>query len=113
MNRYTLVVKNLSAATADVTWGKTTKTFAKAELEAGVNLAEAFPENPFSEPFSLLDRAVGDKQNRETRAVERRALNLELYSLACSVARERTAGSERGVVPAGSPELAEEPTSRI
>jgi len=70
LNRFTLVVKNLAAPTADVTWGKTTKTFSKADLEAGVNLADAFIDTPFSEPFSQLDRIVGDKQNRETRAIK-------------------------------------------
>lgn len=70
LNRFTLVVKNLTAPAADVSWGKTAKTFTKAELEAGVNLADAFSDNPFSEPFSQLDRAVADKQNRETRAIK-------------------------------------------
>ena len=70
LNRFTLVVKNLTAPSADVTWGKTTKTFTKAELEAGVNLADAFIDNPFSEPFAQLDRVVSDKQNRETRTIK-------------------------------------------
>ncbi len=70
LNRYMLVVKNLTAPTAEVKWGSAAKTFTQAELAAGVNLAEAFPENPFSEPFAQLDRAVADKQNRETRAIK-------------------------------------------
>lgn len=70
LNRLTLKVKNLSAASAEVKWGDVAKTFSKAELEAGVNLAEAFPENPFSQPFSQLDRVVSDKQNRETRTIK-------------------------------------------
>jgi lysophospholipase L1-like esterase len=70
LNRFTLVVKNMTAPSADVAWGKTTQTFTKAELEAGVNLADAFIDNPFSEPFARLDRVVADKQNRETRAIK-------------------------------------------
>ncbi len=70
LNRFTLVVKNLASPTAEVTWGASTKTFTKAELEAGVNLAEAFLDNPFSEPFAMLDRIVADKQNRETQAIK-------------------------------------------
>ncbi|MFT5128482.1 MAG: lysophospholipase L1-like esterase [Rhodothermales bacterium] len=70
LNRFVLVVKNLSQPKADVTWGKTTKTFTKAELAAGVNLADSFLENPFVEPFRQLERVVADKQNRETRTVK-------------------------------------------
>lgn len=70
LNRFLLVVKNLSAPTAVVTWGTAAKTFSKADLEAGVNLAEAFLDNPFVEPFSQLDRIVAEKQNRETLAIK-------------------------------------------
>ena len=70
MNRFTLFVKELSASEADIKWGKASNSFTKAELEAGINLAEASPENPFSEPFSHIDRAVGDKQIRETRTIK-------------------------------------------
>lgn len=48
MNRFTLVVKNLSAPGAEAMWGASRKTITRAELEAGVNLAEAFADNPFS-----------------------------------------------------------------
>jgi len=70
LNRFTLVVKKLSAASADVTWGKTTQTFTKAELETGVNLADTFIDNPFCEPFVQLERVVSDKQARETRIIK-------------------------------------------
>ncbi|MEK6233160.1 MAG: hypothetical protein N2C14_00455, partial [Planctomycetales bacterium] len=70
LNRYMLVVKNLSQPMADVTWGKTTKTFAKADLEKGINLAEAFLDNPFSAPFSAVERVVAEKQSRETRTIK-------------------------------------------
>lgn len=70
LNRFVLVVKNLTAPAADVTWGDATKTFSKAELEAGVNLADAFLDNPFSAPFQALERIVAEKQNRETRTIK-------------------------------------------
>lgn len=66
----TLVVKNLPGAGADVKWGSSSKAFSKAELEAGVNLADAFLDNPFSAPFAALERVVADKQSRETRAIK-------------------------------------------
>jgi hypothetical protein len=65
LNRYLLKVRNLAAPKADVTWGTATRTFSKAELEAGVNLADAFLENPFCEPLAALDQAVTAKQHYE------------------------------------------------
>jgi hypothetical protein len=70
LNRYMLVVKHLSAPTAEVKWGAASKSFSKADLEAGVNLADAFLNNPFSEPFNALERIVADKQNRETQTIK-------------------------------------------
>lgn len=71
LNRLTLVVKNLKAASASVTWGGASKTFSRAELEAGINLADAFAENnPFAQAFGGLDRLVGEKQSRETHAIK-------------------------------------------
>jgi len=49
LNRYLLVVNNLPGQAAEVTWWKATKTFSKADLEAGINLADAFLDTPFSE----------------------------------------------------------------
>ncbi|MFO1524190.1 MAG: GDSL-type esterase/lipase family protein [Kiritimatiellia bacterium] len=51
LNRFTLVVTGLTAPKADVAWGGAAKTFTREQLEAGVNLAEAFPDNPaFARP---------------------------------------------------------------
>jgi len=75
VNRFLLVVKNLAAPAAEVAWGATSRTFSKAELEAGVNLAEAFPDNPFSGPFAQLDRVVAGKQNRETQTIKGQITN--------------------------------------
>jgi lysophospholipase L1-like esterase len=66
LNRFTLVVKNLDAVKAKVTWGAASKTFTKEELEKGVNLAAEFIENPFSEGFRKLDAIVAKKQGFET-----------------------------------------------
>jgi lysophospholipase L1-like esterase len=66
LNRFTLVVKNLDGAKAKVTWGAASKTFAKEDLEKGVNLAAEFPENPFAEPFRKIDAMVFAKQQLET-----------------------------------------------
>jgi len=66
LNRFTLIVKNLDAEKAKVTWGKDSKSFTKAEMEKGVNLAEAFLDNPFCEAFKKMDGLIANKQNFET-----------------------------------------------
>lgn len=66
LNRLTLVVKNLDAAKAKVTWGAASKSFPKEELEKGINLAAEFPETPFAEAFRKLDGLIFAKQNFET-----------------------------------------------
>jgi len=76
LNRLTLVVKNLNAAQAEVTWGDAAKSFSKAELEAGVNLAEAFAVTPFAKAFAELDGVVSQKQARETRTIKSMITNI-------------------------------------
>jgi lysophospholipase L1-like esterase len=66
LNRLTLVVKNLDADRAQVTWGQGSKTFAKGELEKGINLAAEFADTPFSEGFRKLEGIVAQKQAYET-----------------------------------------------
>jgi hypothetical protein len=70
LNRFTLVVKNLDAPKATVAWGAASKSFTKEELEKGVNLADQFIENPFSEPFKKLDGLIGNKENFETTMIK-------------------------------------------
>lgn len=70
LNRYMLVVKNLTAPTAEVKWGETTKTFTKAELAAGINLADEFRENPFTARFFIIDRLVSLKQTSEIKMIK-------------------------------------------
>lgn len=67
LNRYLLVVHGLKGAKTKVTWGVSSREFAAADLEKGVNLAAAFiPDNPFSEQFAKVDAAVREQQAQET-----------------------------------------------
>jgi lysophospholipase L1-like esterase len=66
LNRFILVVKNLDAAKAKVTFGASSKSFTKEELEKGINLAAEFIDNPFSEPFKKVEGEIFTKQNFET-----------------------------------------------
>jgi lysophospholipase L1-like esterase len=66
LNRFTLVVKNLDAAKAKVTWGQASKTFSREDLEKGVNLAAEFADHPFVEPFRKVESLVASKQSFET-----------------------------------------------
>ncbi|MDA3799502.1 MAG: SGNH/GDSL hydrolase family protein [Kiritimatiellae bacterium] len=70
LNRYILVVKNLPTKTAEIKWGEASKTFSKEQLEAGINLAAEFLDNPFLKPFDALNRVVSQKQAQETRAIK-------------------------------------------
>jgi|YelNatPaOPRAMG01_1025707.scaffolds.fasta_scaffold02235_15 lysophospholipase L1-like esterase len=70
LNRLLLVVKNPSAARYRVSWGDQSKSFAADALRRGVNLAEEFEVNPFSEAFTAVDRAVAAKQEYETRQIK-------------------------------------------
>lgn len=52
-NLFKLVVRGLEREKAQVRWGRVAKTFTRAELEAGVNLArEWVSETPFQESFA-------------------------------------------------------------
>jgi hypothetical protein len=70
LNRLVLVVKGGSAANFKVTWGSASKNYAADQLAKGVNLADDFAVNPFSEAFAKVDAAVAAKQNYETRQVK-------------------------------------------
>jgi hypothetical protein len=70
LNRFVLIVKSVPTVEARVTWGGATKQFSASQLAAGVNLAEAFQVNPFSEAFAAVDAAVAAKQEYETRQIK-------------------------------------------
>jgi hypothetical protein len=70
LNRLILVVKNGPAASYKVTWGAESRTYPAGQLAQGVNLAEDFAVNPFSEAFRKVDEAVAAKQAYETKQVK-------------------------------------------
>ena len=70
LNRLTLVVKNAPAAGCKVTWGATSRNYSADQLAAGINLADDFVVNPFSEAFAKVDAAVAAKQAYETREIK-------------------------------------------
>jgi len=70
LNRLILVLKNPPAKNYRVTWGAETKTYSAEQLIKGVNLAEEFPSNPFSELFTKVDNAVAASQAYETRQIK-------------------------------------------
>jgi hypothetical protein len=70
LNRLQLVVSHASAKSYRVTWGTDSKSFSADQLGKGINLAEEFPHNPFTESFNKVDAAVAAKQNYETRQIK-------------------------------------------
>jgi lysophospholipase L1-like esterase len=66
LNRYLLVVDNLTDAKAKVTWGTQSKEFTAAELAKGINLADEFLDNPFVAQFQAVDHAVSAQQYDDT-----------------------------------------------
>ena len=71
LNRLCLVVKGGAAANYRVTWGAESRVYPAAQLAAGVNLAEDFEKNPFSEAFAKVDSAVAAKQANETQQIKK------------------------------------------
>lgn len=70
LNRLLLVVKHGTAQNYQVTWGAASKTYPAEQLAKGVNLADDFAVNPFSEAFGKVDAAVAAKQHYETRQIK-------------------------------------------
>jgi hypothetical protein len=70
-----LVVKHTQAKSYKVTWSSETNTytasFSDKQLAKGVNLAEAFPVNPFTPAFNNVDKAVAAKQEFETTEIKK------------------------------------------
>ena len=71
LNRLTLIVTNGSAPRYRIQWGRHANDYSANELSRGINLADEFAENPFSEPFGNVDRAVAAKQAFETQQIQR------------------------------------------
>jgi lysophospholipase L1-like esterase len=70
LNRFVLKVQNIPAGKYKVTWGETSKSFSSDELIKGINLADVFFTNPFSEAFAKVDEAVINKQSYETKQIK-------------------------------------------
>ncbi len=70
LNRLMLVVANIGTPRCQVIWGGATNTYTADQLAAGVNLADDFAVNPFSEAFKNVDQAVAAKQVYETRQIK-------------------------------------------
>jgi lysophospholipase L1-like esterase len=66
LNRLMLVVTGGKAQYYTVKWGDQTRDYTASQLAQGVNLAEDFQVNPFSEAFNRVDYAVIAKQCYET-----------------------------------------------
>jgi len=47
------------------------KSFSAEQLTKGINLAEEFPTNPFSDAFNKVDEAVAAKQAFETTEIKK------------------------------------------
>ncbi len=71
LNRFILIVKNLEKSEAKVEWGDVTKAFKREQLERGINLAEEFPENPFSGPFRIIREEIIKKEVYETEIIKK------------------------------------------
>jgi hypothetical protein len=70
LNRLMLVVKKGNAKNYKINWGDETKTYTAKQLEAGVNLADEFQVNPFSDAFAKVDAAITAKQSYETKQIK-------------------------------------------
>ncbi len=70
LNRLMLIVKNGTADKYRVTWGAESRDYSADQLTKGINLAEDFANNPFSEAFKKVDETVAAKQNYETRQIK-------------------------------------------
>lgn len=80
LNRLTLKVKNLSAASAKVTWGKESKEFTKEQLTAGINLAAEFQKTPFDGAFAGVINAIRLKQEYETPMIKGMITNFRNFT---------------------------------
>ena len=70
LNRFVLKISAPSAASYDVTWGESTRSYNAAELQAGVNLAKDFETHPLLPAFNKILFAVAAKQDYETRQIK-------------------------------------------
>ncbi len=95
LNRFLLVVTNATAPSYIVTWGTGYRSYTREALAKGVNLADDFPVNPFTEAFNRVDAAVAAKQAYETRQIkslfhgDEGAVDIEATAALTEKARQR------------------------
>ncbi len=70
LSRFTLIANGGKDAKYSVTWGTESRTYTAEQLTAGVNLADDFAVNPFSDAFKKVDEAVLKKQQYETEQIK-------------------------------------------
>ena len=70
LNQFKLTVTGLPGGKYRVQWGEQSKEFSAGRLLDGINLAEEFSRNPFSQAFDRVDQAVAAKQAYETEQVK-------------------------------------------
>jgi lysophospholipase L1-like esterase len=80
LNRFRLVVNNAGADKLKVTWGRTSRVYAAADLAKGINLAADFLDNPFSEIFNQLEAKIWQKQGMEVGLIKSAMHNLPTYT---------------------------------
>jgi lysophospholipase L1-like esterase len=70
LNRFVLKIESPAAASYEVRWGDTARTYTADQLKAGINLAKDFETNPLQPAFKRVWDAVEAKQNYETRQIK-------------------------------------------
>ncbi len=70
LNRLVLIATGGAAAKYTINWGTESRIYTKEQLATGVNLADDFMINPFSDAFKKVDDAVSAKQAYETKQIK-------------------------------------------
>ncbi|MBC7979028.1 MAG: SGNH/GDSL hydrolase family protein [Armatimonadetes bacterium] len=70
LNRFIFKIESPKSKNYSVTWGNTTLPYTAAQLEAGINLAKDFQDNPLVIPFKKIQDAVAVKQAFETKQIK-------------------------------------------
>lgn len=95
LNRFLLVVTNATAPRYIITWGTGYRSYTREDLAKGVNLADDFALNPFTDAFNRVDAAVAAKQAYETRQIkmlfhgDEGAADMEAIAAVTEKARQR------------------------
>jgi lysophospholipase L1-like esterase len=79
LNRLMLIVTGAGHGKVKISWGDDEKQFDAAALAKGINLAAEFPDNPFSETFANIDKAVRAQQTFETPLTKDLMLHIGSY----------------------------------